>query len=292
MNTYGIHVHSICLIIMLMSFNTETMFLAITKYQKYQNNLRTSIPSGTQDQYLMRLHSIEKNLPLNQLYIYEEKNACGVTVSREIAEQCTTIKNLSEDLSCKLIPVPYSATTIHNLFSILDKKNQKEIIIEKCSFNELVDILLLHEHLHGNSDYLKEKFNDITQSILNVYNTCIDNITIAITLDLTNSKNGCPSPYLFMINPAFTSQSIKENFIISLKKIAQFPNESEDFSSLKQLDQMWQKTKFYKTLKGSKIVLDVLIKQLEELETQHNNYLFSQKNNNLWNYLFEPSNNQ
>jgi len=49
---------------------------------------------------------------------------------------------------------------------------------------------------------------------------------------------------MFMVNPAFTSNSIKENFIISLKSIAQFPNESEDFSSLKLLDQMWHKTKF------------------------------------------------
>lgn len=285
MSCYNARLSVMSLMILLIPFNTQSMFL-VKSMRK--NTSLIPVPSAPKDQYKMRLNSIEKSLAIDKIYVHEQENASGVTVSRETANLCNVIKDMSGDLQFKLVSVPYSATTIHNFFSILEKEDQKEIIIGKCSFNELVDILLLHEYLNGNCDYLKQKFNNITSSIFAAYDTSIKNLNIAISQDVTNDRNSTTSPYMFMINPAFTSKSIKENFIISLKQIAQFPNESEDFSSLKLLDQMWQKTKFYKRLNGLKMVLDLLMKELEELETQHNSYLFPQKTNSLWNYIFEP----
>jgi len=304
MNFYITHAQIITLLIILTSFNAQSMFLHA--HHGYANHKRRHIPTDPTAQYAMQLAAKEQYLPDDKFYIHEEGNSCGALISRQTALQCKIINSMTEDIKHKTVPVPYCATTIHNFVSILENSNQKDIIIQKCSFNELTDILLLNEHLNGPSGYLNEKFNTITSSIFKAYNTAIKNLEFALTKEITYLKDTNPSSYIFMTNTQFTSDNIKKEFIDSLKQITQFSNEHEDFTLLKSLDKICsqeslykeletknimvsQEVSIYKELMAKKITLNMLMEQLEELEKEHP--VAPSSMNAIWNYLFKGQSN-
>ena len=300
---YAIYAHIIPLIIIVTSFNAQSMFLHANHKPKI--NKRTFIPAHPKDQHAIILAKKEQHLDDKTFYIYEKGHSCGVLVSKQIALQCNVIQDIDQDTCCKLIPVPYCATTIHNFFSILENNEKKNCIIENCSFNELIDIVLLNEHFSGPSGYLNEKFNAITSCVFTAYNTTIHKVELALTKEISHLNDTNPPSYIFMTKPEFKSDNIKKEFTDSLKQITQFSNENEDFSLLKSLVLMspteslyeefetknirvTQKKSIYKELKAKQTTLNILMEDLERLEKEHKvpSYI-----NQIWNYWFNNESN-